>query len=300
MNEQSPAAPSAGQRILVPLDGSEQSRSAIPYAQTLAGTNGALILLTVVPSADELTVDDGAPLHAALEIAATELRQAGQTAETQVLVGDPAEQIVAAATTDGAALIAIGSHGRGAIGRLIHGSVADKVAREAAVPVLVVRAAPTETGPAAVNRLVVPLDGSTLSEGSLPVATALAKRLAVPLALVRAVNIAEFMPPAVGMGEAIPFDVYDQTQAELEQDARQYLDAQATKLREAGFTVETHVLSGPPAAAIAEATKPGDVIVLVSNERSGVVRWLMGSVAEELVHRDDAPVILVPATESGA
>ena len=81
---------------------------------------------------------------------------------------------------------------------------------------------------------------------------------------------------------------------------RDYLDAEANTLRKEGFTVATKVLSGPPASAISEVTLPSDVVVLCSHERSGVTRWLMGSVAEELVHGDDSPVILVPAHDAAA
>jgi nucleotide-binding universal stress UspA family protein len=236
----------------------------------------------------------------ALKLVADELRAAGTTVETDVRTGDPAAQIVAAAANGGAAMIVIGSHGQGALDRLIHGSVADQVAREATVPVMVVRSAQAAAGPVVISRLVLPLDGSSLAEESIPVATDLVKRLGAALFLVRAVNIAEYLPPAVGMGEAIPFAAYDETAEELDTESRNYLDGMAAKLREAGFSVETKVLSGPPAAAIAEATKPGDVIILCSHERSGVMRWLLGSVAEDLVHGDDRPVILVPASEPAA
>jgi nucleotide-binding universal stress UspA family protein len=286
--------------ILAPLDGSEEARSALPYAAVLAGRNGPIELLTVVKSEQDLADGGEASVQAALDAAGAELRAAGYDVKTRILVGDVPGHIVEAAANGGAYMIVMASHGRGAIDRLIRGSVADKVTREATVPVMVVRSAPAGTGPATISRFVLPLDGSPLAEQSLPVATALSRRLGTPFYLVRAVNIAEFMPPAVGMGEAIPFDVYDQTQEELEQDARQYLDNQAEKLRGEGFTVTTHVLSGPPAAAIAEASKPGDVIVLVSNERSGVMRWLMGSVAEELSRGDDVPVVLVPASETAS
>jgi nucleotide-binding universal stress UspA family protein len=288
-------------RILVPLDGSEQAKSALAYAVALAAPHGTIVLLTVVPSADELQIEQGGePLPAALNIAATELGAAGHPVKIEVRAGDPAQQIVAAAADGRATMIVIGSHGRGGLDRLIHGSVADKVAREATVPVMVVRAPQSQPGPVGIARLVLPLDGSPLAEASLPVATAIARRLGTPLYLVQAVNIAEFMPPAVGMGEAIPFEAYDETETELNKEACSYLDGMATKLREQGFAVATKVLSGPPAAAIGEATKPGDVIVLCSHERSGVVRWLMGSVAEELVRGDNVPVILVPASEAAA
>ena len=295
------AAAGAGEpvRILVPLDGSEQAKSALPYAAALAAPNGTIVLLTVVPSADDLTAEGG-PLQTALNLAAGELRAAGQVIETEVRAGDPAQEIVTAAAGGGASTIVIGSHGRGALDRLIRGSVADEVARTATVPVMVVRAPQQQPGPVGIARLVLPLDGSPLAEQSLPVATAIARRLATPLILVRAVNIMEYMPPALGMGESIPFEAYDQTETELNQEAHEYLDRMATHLREQGFTVTTKVLSGPPAAAITQATKPGDVIVLCSHERSGVMRWLMGSVAEELVRGDDVPVMLVPATEAAA
>ena len=89
------------------------------------------------------------------------------------------------------------------------------------------------------------------------------------------------MPPAVGIGEAIPFEIYDEAEKEMEQDARHYLDAMAQKLREQGLPVATSVLTGPPATAIKEATHLGDVLVLSSHERTGVMRWLLGSVAEQ-------------------
>ncbi len=52
---------------------------------------------------------------------------------------------------------------------------------------------------------------------------------------------------------------------------------------------------GPPASSIKEATHLGDVLVLSSHERTGVMRWLWGSVAEKLTREDESPVILVPA-----
>jgi nucleotide-binding universal stress UspA family protein len=285
-------------RILVPFDGSEQSRSALPYAATLAGADGTITLLTVVPpGADEAA----APAALArLETAAVELRAAGYSVENRVLSGDPAQHIIEAAANGGAEMIVMGSHGRGAVGRLIHGSVADHVSRETTVPVMIVRSAAAIAGPVGILRLVLPLDGSPLAEESIPVATAISRRLGTPLLLVRAVDLAAIMPPAIGMGEAIPFELYDQTEEQMEKEARDYLDAVAMRLRAQGFSVMTQVLSGPPTAAIGEATKLGDIVVICSHERSGVMRWLLGSVAERLVRDDDAPVILVPATAAAA
>jgi nucleotide-binding universal stress UspA family protein len=278
--------------VLVPLDGSPEARSALPYAMALATPGTVIMLLTVVRGEKQR-----ASAQAALEQAAERARMAGHEARTEVVAGDPGDQIVAAAASSGAGMIVMASHGRGAVGRLIHGSVADRVAREAAVPTMVVRAEVEAPGPVGITRLVVPLDGSSLAEQSLPFATAISRRLGTPLFLVRAVSTAELMPPAVGMGEAIPFELYDEAAKEMEREAETYLNEVAKGLQDQGVPVATEVLTGAAASAIEEATHFGDVVVLCSHERTGVKRWLLGSVAESLARRDQSPIILVPAQE---
>jgi nucleotide-binding universal stress UspA family protein len=280
----------AAMRILIPLDSTQEARAALPYAAALATPGTEIILLTVVPSGA-----DADTARAGLETAAQRLRVAGLMVRTEIAVGDPAERIVDTAVNLDAAMIVMASHGRGALGRLIYGSVADRVAREATIPTMVVRARQVEPGPVGITRLVVPLDGSPRAEAALPAATAISRRLGTPIFLVRVVDPVDLMPPAVGMGEAIPFEIYDEAEKEMEQDARNYLDAVAKTLREQGLSVATDVLMGPPASSIEDATHLGDVLVLSSHERTGVMRWLLGSVAEKLTREDESPVILVPA-----
>jgi nucleotide-binding universal stress UspA family protein len=276
-------------RILVPLDDSAEARVALPYAVALATPGTEIILLTVVrPGADADAARTG------LETAAQRLRVAGPSVRTEVAVGNPAERIVHTAVNLNAEMIVMASHGRGALGRLIHGSVADRVAREATIPTMVVRARQVEPGPVGITRLVVPLDGSLLAEAALPVAAAISQRLGTPLLLVRVVDPAVLMPPAVGIDETIPFEIYDDAEKEMEQVARTYLDAMAQKLRDQNLRVATSVLMGPPAIAIEEVTHLGDVLVLSSHERTRVMRWLLGSVAEKLTREDESPVILAP------
>jgi nucleotide-binding universal stress UspA family protein len=209
-------------------------------------------------------------------------------------VGEPGERILDAAA--GAGMIVMASHGRGVLNRLIHGSIADRVAREAPVPTMVVRTDMAAPGPVGIARLVVPLDGSPLAEQSLPFAESIARRLGTPLFLVRVVSTAELLPPAVGMGEAIPFELYDEAEKELEQEAAAYLERVSQRLRGRGLPVATEVLAGAAAGAIEQATKPGDVVVICSHERTGVMRWLLGSVAETLARKDQSPIIFVPAS----
>ena len=272
-----------------------EARAALPYAAALATPGTEIILLTVVPSAPMPT-----PHEPVWRPPRSACAWPDGWCAPRLRVGDPARRIVDTAAELGAEMIVMASHGRGALGRLIHGSVADRVGRESPVPVMVVRARQLEPGPVGITRLVVPLDGSSRAEAALPVATAISRRLGTPILLVRAVDPADLMPPAVGMGEAIPFEIYDEAEKELEQEARHYLDTMAQKLREQGLPVATSVLMGPPAMSIEEATHLGDVLVLSSHERTRVMRWLLGSVAEKLTREDESPVILVPAPRSSS
>ncbi len=85
------------------------------------------------------------------EAAAQELvtrgRELGADVTFLVWEGDPAESIVEASIAEGADLIVVGSHGRGAVGRVLIGSVSDHVVRNAPCPVMVVRARSESTGP---------------------------------------------------------------------------------------------------------------------------------------------------------
>jgi len=278
-------------RILVPVDGSPEASAALPYVAALATPEMEIVLLTVVPSA---TGADAA--RAGLETAAQRMRVAGQSVRTEVATGNPARRIVDTAVELRAEMIVMASHGRGAVGRLIYGSVADRVGHESPVPVMVVRARQLAPGPVGITRLVVPLDGSSRAESALPVATTISRRLGTPISLVRVVDPADVLPPAVGVGEAIPFEIYDEAEKEIEQEARRYLDTMAQKLREQGLPVTISLLMGSPASSIEEATHLGDVVVLSSHERTRVMRWLLGSVAEKLTREDESPVILVPAS----
>jgi nucleotide-binding universal stress UspA family protein len=307
-------APSQIISLLVPFDSSPEARSALPYAVALGGPGTEIVLLTVIPAGNEISGRSGEVVvpadetsavaaddaRAALEQVAQRIQITGQAVRVEVAFGDPATRILDTVKDLGATMIVMGTHGRGALGRLFQGSVADTVAREAVVPTMVVRGGPLEPGPVGITRLVVPLDGTPFAEASLAVAEAISKRLGTSLFLVEAVDTISLLPPAVGFAEAIPAEIYDEAEKEMEQSASDYLEGVATRLRGQGLPVATGVLSGPPATAIIEATKPGDVVVMCSHERSGVMRWLQGSVSEQLVRNDQSPVILVPAPESVA
>ncbi len=292
-------------RIVVPLDGSALAEQALPFAQAVGGDAAEFTLVTVLPPATARRdllgriVEAIPDVQAKAETAAREgLLGAARTwlgerprVQVEIAAGDPATEILRIAEERDADLIVLAGHGRGAIGRLAFGSVADRVAHVSPVPVMIVRPrdATTEMAPAAVDRLIVPLDGSDFAARALPVAQALARQLGVSILLVRAVDMIEVLGPVADTLK-IPPEIVD----DAETEARRSLDEVAASLRSSGIETDAGVWIGPVFSAIAEEAKPGDLVVLCSHGQSGVTRWLLGSVAEKLVREGPVPVILVP------
>ena len=123
---------------LVPLDGSEVAEQALPLVKALAGRPVQRIRLLRVQDPEE----DAATVRDYLERVRHEFADIGVPVTAETAVGDPSEAIIQAAHT--ANLVIIGTHGRGGFDRFRHGSVADRVVRQATTPVLLVRAAATE------------------------------------------------------------------------------------------------------------------------------------------------------------
>ncbi len=147
-------------KILVPLDGTDEAALAVPVAAQLARRFGSSVLLL------ELVSTSGAALALATDVAsgamtdpatitgdvdvreaiaegyvsamAAALVEQGISASFAVGRGDESAGILAAAEREGVELIVMATHGRGALGRLVFGSVTESVSRHAPVPVLVV------------------------------------------------------------------------------------------------------------------------------------------------------------------
>lgn len=297
--------------LLVPLDGSPLADRAIPWAQALADAGTKIVLLRVLPPpgvAEELLGRRGGDAKGIAEAAARSSLEASAAAlagrggvELAVATGDPAEVIVAEATSRGIGAIVIASHGRGAIGRWMFGSVADRVARTSTVPVVIVRededAGAVAPAPA-LRRVVVPIDGSARAHEALPAAQAVATAHKLPIHLLTAIDVASLTPVAApGVVMPVSGELYDQIYDDLTRSAQQGLDEAAAELRGSGVEITTEVRLGPPDVAITDVLRANDLAVLTSHGRSGVRRWLLGSVAEELVRSAPAPVMLVPSSE---
>ncbi|HEX5416314.1 MAG TPA: universal stress protein, partial [Chloroflexota bacterium] len=132
-----------------------------------------------------------------------------------------------------------------------------------------------------VKEILVPLDGSKLAERALAIARDLAGALGARLTLLRVIA-----PNAAGEG------------GEAQADAETYLRDVAKRL--GGSEVTADVRSGDAAPVIlAEVEQRGiDLIAMSTHGRSGIGRWIYGSVADEVVRHAPVPVVLVPATSA--
>jgi len=286
-------------RILVPLDGSGRSARILPLAAEVARAHRAeVVLLGVADPGDEAAAAAAAealePGRAALEL--------GRVPVTRRVARDrsPAHAILAAAEELEVDLIAMTSHGRSHRSLWPLGSVAEHVLRYAPLPLLLERvvevdpvhleappAAPA-SGPAAEaspardpgpSRLLVPVDGSALSDDAISTLPRLLQGRSAEVTLLR----------VLGGGTRGVAASHEEVVA-----AEAHLDGLRDRLAERGVTADRRVARGDPAArilAVARELDP-DLLVMSTHGRSGVARWVRGSVAERVLRHADAPVFL--------
>jgi nucleotide-binding universal stress UspA family protein len=300
-------------KILVPLDGSTVAESALPYARLLAEKSGCKVeLLQVIDSADEdAWARAGKPIQNTGEEAGrlaerylAEIAESfpGRRAEHRARPGSPAEVILETAAQDPNTLIVLASHGRTGIDRWLLGSVAEKVIRASSNPLLLVRASKTNRADEkpALNAILVPLDGSKLAELALPPAVELARVLQAEVVLVGAYEIPSTAYYRSDRETATAADFipsYDDLVAAMSRETRVYLEAKVQELGSRTARVRSEILEGPAADRILELahTTKGSLIAMCTHGRSGLRRWLLGSVTEKVARHADAPVLIVGA-----
>ena len=134
--------------------------------------------------------------------------------------------------------------------------------------------------------ILVPLDGSKLAEAILPEIEKVASSMKASIRLLRVCR-------------AHVFPGKDPTKAEVEviREAEKYLNEIARQLTTKGFNAEIHVRYGDVADEILSHSKRNeiDLISMSTHGRSGLGRWLLGSVAEKIVRHSEKPVLLMRA-----
>jgi nucleotide-binding universal stress UspA family protein len=283
--------------ILVPTDGSDCAQAAVGYAEDLATRYGARVhalcvadarTLENAPQSDQLK-QDRAELA---ERTRDRLSEGGVEAERAVRTDTPHTAILRYATEQGVDLVVMGTHGRTGVERYLLGSVTEKVVRLSDVPVLTVKAEAEGDVTYPYTDILVPTDGSAGAEAAIDPAVDVARVYGARVHALAAVD-----PMAVGVdvrSDAILDALEESAQSAVETVEQRATDASVS-------TVEPTIRHGTPYRAIRAYVEEQDIdlVVMGTHGRSGIERYLLGSVAEKTVRTSPVPVMTVrsPDTE---
>ncbi|MBF0558116.1 MAG: universal stress protein [Nitrospirae bacterium] len=282
------------QKIVVAFDGSEYSKAALLEASNWIKKHGGSAVLVhavffdeeefgAIPEQLEKRMIFGKHVccQAKEEISAS----LGINLESIICEGEPHETIVEIAGSKGSDLIAIGTHGRKGIKRLLMGSVTSAVIAGAPCDVLVVKK-PCTVCTGTYGSVLVPFDGSQFSKKALDRACALAKADGGSVTVLYVIPRYE---------EMIGFVKNDSIRQSLRQEASKIIDSAKDIAGAVGITVNTVVEDGYPSDSIIESAKKlkTDLIIIGSYGWQGINRAIMGSTTERVIMDAPCPVLAV-------
>ncbi len=281
-------------RIVLAVDPDGLAESALPILAALARRGGGEVFIVGAAKSGE-PPERRAALDKHVKEAAEELTAAGINAHGEVRhvpeESSVAEAIVAACHERAADLVALGSHGRGNLAALVEGSVGRQVLSKLESPAILVHggaAAHAGFVPSPLHRIMVPVDFSESSRQAVEVAQNLALEQS---ALVLILHVREMVPWG------------DMPYIESPPEAEELVGRLSGEVRRAGVDVEVRVTRPEldPAGTIVNTADGwnADLIVVGSRRLTPVGGLLLGSVAQEILHRTARPVLIAghPAHE---
>ncbi len=279
-------------RILVPLDGSKLSESVLPYATFVANRLQLPIDLLHV-----IDAENGMGSHAKGTDYLTQVAAGLSNSVVDCFIedGKAAEVIVDRAARDPGILITMATHGRSGAQRWLLGSVAQKVLQATSSPLLLIRSKKEtrSSDEARIRSVIVPLDGSHLAESIFPHVLYLAKHLNLEVVLIRS-----YIVPTTGyfVGTGVLPPAIGELASKIKKETTEYLQARMEQLQAEGIDrVTCLALEGKGAEEIIDlAQKTSDNIVAMSTHgRSGMGRWVLGSVTDRVVCYCGDPVLVI-------
>jgi nucleotide-binding universal stress UspA family protein len=288
------------QKILVPLDGSSAAEIVLPFAEEIATKSAAGITLVTATGTEPQDLE---PLYRSyLDRTRDKVQDqlsgypAGSAVklDTRVLKGSPADEILHYAEEAKTDLIVMASRGSTSHGPWLLGSIARRVTVASTEPVLVVKNPATQTAveqKKIFKRIMVPLDGSPAGEAALPFTEELASKLGSELILFH-----DIQPVAswVGYGMGASYAAIEEPE-NVRRVALAYLESVRVRLAKKGLPVKVVLQDGAPAELIIEYAKAEavDVIAISTHGRSGISRWVFGSVTEKVLQYGKPAVLVV-------
>ncbi len=268
-------------KILVPLDGTENAESSLPSALKLSREYGASITLVTVIGEDDTEM---AAREAALYLrqVAGQMSHSGEEVTRRIIKGDPAEVIVRLCNKGHFDLVVMTTFGKTPAERLLSSVVTYNVIYETTPPLLIVRPVDDwRCRRSDFGRILVPLDGSPISEQCIPFAMALALRFHSGVWLL-----------------SVP---EEEGNTELQSSLEDYLSNLAFKFAQMRIPVHKEVSGSGAARTILEVAKREgiDLIVLASHGSGGIERQdyvKLGSSVDRVISEAPCPVFFVSST----
>lgn len=284
-------------KILVPLDGSELAEKALPYTNTIAKIKNSEVVLFAVsittPGSRRARL-----LKTYIDVNAKSLKTKGIKVSAAVAYGDVAEEIIEYANKNKVDLIVISTHGYSGIKRWILGSVTQKVLYGTCTPVLLIKSKSPEIPKVEFKKILLPIDGSSFSEATFPHVESLTRDTNAEVILIQ---VSE--PPVVPSYGNRPINptwekYRDTLWTESQKQASEYLEEVKSNLSKRGIKIKSQVIEGKigeTAHNIMQLArkKNVDLIVIATHGRTGISRWVYGSVATRIVEESVQPVLLI-------
>jgi len=282
-------------KLLFPTDGSDGAAAVFDHVLDVADAHDATVhVVNVADTTEEsLTQVRGQVVDVLERAGAQIIREAATRASdrgvptvTEVLQGEPYRTVVDYADTYDIDLVIMPTHGRQGLERYLLGSTTERVVRRSNVPVLTIRTDDDVTVRYPYRNVLVATDGSDSADAALGVGLDVASAAAADLHLLSVVDVTSF-----------GFEVRADTRTNaLEEAAAEIVDAAAERAREAGVDPTTAVEFGGSVSRTIRtyvADHDVDLVVVGTHGRTGFDRYLLGSVAEQLVRTGPVPVLTV-------
>jgi nucleotide-binding universal stress UspA family protein len=278
-------------RILVPLDGSDAAEYAIGAAMGLARQHAAEIVLLFVEHlpAESVELDPNSQtrehMQAYLARLRDRLRDDGLRAQERVITGYALpESLVKFVETEHIDLIVTSTQGRTSMLRWLLGNQVENALNVLPAPVLLVRPV--------LHKIVVPLAGSGWSESAIPKAVEIARQHGAELVLLHV-----YQSPVRSYADQLAVAGQQQLADQPFEQMRDQLTALRNRLRQEGVRAQVQIVhSNNPAQAICEFAESDEgisMVVMSTHGRTGLSRWLLGSVAQRVIKDLRCPVTLV-------
>lgn len=284
-------------KILVPLDGSELGELALEYAGELGTAFDSEVQLACATERqdDETKYMCSVYLEKIIERLSVKVKKQNPAALVKAVVidGKPANALLTYAKKEKIGLIIMVSHGRSGIMPWVMGSTASKIIQRSPKPVLLVRASASRNKRRPLrlfNKILVPLDGSRAGEAALPYIKAIAQQMKSEVFLLRVIEVIQHIRTIGGLDHF----TYTEDQIErMKNEGVKYLE----KIQRQFSVDKVHTVlrTGDPAQEIIKLSqeKKVNLVAMSSHGKSGIRRWVVGSVSSKVLQADKMPLLLV-------